>query len=88
VEVKRHHYPGVRENCSFAPLGLICFPPFPRLAPWAAFSRRFAAAGDLPKKKINYLDLWNQWFREFREKFPAKSLILKGLSLKYYGIRT
>ena len=33
----------VRENCSFAPMGLVGFPLFPRLAPWAAFLRRFAA---------------------------------------------
>jgi hypothetical protein len=30
-------------NYSFAPLGLVCFPLPPRLAPWAAFLRRFAA---------------------------------------------
>ncbi len=35
---------GVCENYSFAPLGLADFPrSFPRLAPWAAFLRRFAA---------------------------------------------
>jgi len=33
----------VRENSSFAPLGLVCLPTLPRLAPWAAFLRRFAA---------------------------------------------
>ena len=33
----------VRENSSFAPSGLNGFPPYPRLAPWAAFLRRFAA---------------------------------------------
>ncbi len=34
----------VRENYSFAPLGLACVSLFPRLAPWAVFLRRFAAA--------------------------------------------
>ena len=33
----------VRENSSFVPLGLVRFLLFPRLAPWAAFLRRFAA---------------------------------------------
>ena len=34
-------------NYSFAPLGLVCFPLSPRLAPWAAFLRRFAAKARL-----------------------------------------
>ena len=38
-------YPGesVRENSSFAPLGLSIFHSDPRLTPWASFSRRSAA---------------------------------------------
>jgi len=35
----------MRGSCSFAPLGLVGFLLFPRLAPWAAFLRRFAAEG-------------------------------------------
>jgi len=35
------------ENYSFAPLGLVCLPRSPRLAPWAAFLRRFAAKARL-----------------------------------------
>jgi hypothetical protein len=37
----------VGENSSFAPPGLIGFHFYPRLAPWAAFLRRFAAMEDL-----------------------------------------
>jgi hypothetical protein len=33
----------LRENCSFARWGLLISAAFPRLAPWAAFLRRFAA---------------------------------------------
>ena len=40
----------VRENDSFAPLGLVCFPIFPRLAPWASLFRRFAAG----KLKVSF----------------------------------
>ena len=32
------------ENASFAPMGLFSLFPYPGLAPWAAFFRRFAAA--------------------------------------------
>jgi len=41
---RRHGLKGVRENCSFDPLGLVIIRPSPpRLAPRAGFLRRFAA---------------------------------------------
>src|SRR5260370_39303668 len=45
--VHTHRLKCVRENWSFAPLGLVCFPLLPTaLAPWAAFLRRFAASSE------------------------------------------
>ena len=48
----------VRRNWSFAPLGLVRFPRFPRLAPWAGFLRRFAAKNwDRPGPRVSRLRL-------------------------------
>ena len=41
------------ENYSFAPLGLVCFPFFARLAPWAVFLRRFSAKTALHRVSPN-----------------------------------
>src|SRR4029077_14109820 len=42
-EARRGSSQSVRENSSFAPLGLDHFLPSPRLTPWTVFFRRFAA---------------------------------------------